>query len=97
MASISYPGYGKAPVVILDKDDHRILAKAVAEKQAEGLTGQQLANLAGVNRTYFYSLLSGNQVDLLRFAQVQKVLGVRLLTGEQVEQYLSVVRELLTE
>jgi transcriptional regulator with XRE-family HTH domain len=97
MASIAYSGYGKAPVVILTDQDRQLLADAVAEQQQLGFTGKQLAELAGVNRTYFYALVSGNQVDLLRFAHIQKVLGVRLLDNEQVEEYLSVIRRLLTE
>ncbi len=97
MASLSYSGYGKAPVVLLADEDRQLLADAVADKQQSGITGKQLADLAGVNRTYFYALVSGNQVDLLRFAHIQKVLGVRLLDNDQVEEYLSVIRSLLTE
>ena len=97
MASISYSGYGKGPVVILSDDDRQKLASAITQKQELGVTGKQLADLSGVNRTYFYSLVSGYQVDLLRFAHIQKVLGVRLLDTEQVEEYLTVVRNLLTE
>jgi transcriptional regulator with XRE-family HTH domain len=97
MATISYSGFGKGPVVILSDDDRGLLSEAISQKQQEGLTGKQLADLAGVNRTYFYTLVSGNQVDLLRFAHIQKVLGVRLLDNGQVDEYLAVVRQLLTE
>ena len=97
MASISYPGYGKAPVVLLDDRDHQTLADAVAAKQAQGFTGKKLSELAGVNRTYFYNLVSANQVDLMRFAIVQKVLDVRLLNTDQIDAHLDVIRQLLTE
>lgn len=96
MATISYSGYGKAPVVILSDEDRDLLAEAVAAKQQLGITGKQLAEQAGVNRTYFYSLLTGNQVDLLRFAHVQKVLDIRLLTSDQIEEYLSHIKTLLS-
>lgn len=96
MASISYSGYGKAPVVLLNDEDRSALAKAIASKQDLGITGKQLAEQAGVNRTYFYSLVSGYQVDLLRFAHIQKVLGVSLLAPEQIEDYLNVMKNLLT-
>jgi transcriptional regulator with XRE-family HTH domain len=98
MATISYTGFGKGPVVILSDADRLLLSEAVAQKQQQhGLTGKQLADQAGVNRTYFYALVSGNQVDLLRFAHIQKVLGVRLLDSAQIDEYLAVVRKLLTE
>ena len=97
MATISYTGFGKGPVVILTDADRVLLSEAIAQKQQQGLTGKQLADQAGVNRTYFYSLVSANQVDLLRFAHIQKVLEVRLLNSNQIDEYLAVVRRLLTE
>ena len=97
MASISYSGFGKAPVVLLCDADRAELAQAIASKQADGITGKQLAEMAGVNRTYFYSLVSGYQVDLIRFAKMQKVLGTNLLNPQQVEEYLSSLRSLLID
>ena len=95
MASIHYVGEGKAPYVELDDADRTRIASAADELREQGLSMTDLAKQLGVNRTYLYTFFNAYRLELMRFATLQSALGIQLLQEEEVDQFLSCLKQLL--
>ncbi len=88
MAIIEYDFGGKAPAVILNKEDKQTLKEAVTSYGAS-----KLAKDLGIGRTYVYILIDFNRIELLRFAQLCKQLEVSLLSEKQIDNFLNSLKE----
>ena len=83
MNRIVYELGGKAPAVVLTDDDRKQFKDALKK-----LNASKFANDIGVTRTHLYSLISSHRLELLRFMQIEKKLGLFLLSYKDVETFL---------
>jgi len=90
MAAIKTQGMGKAAVVLLDQSDRSFLYSALqAYAVSSGLSMTAIAKKLGVNRTYLYTLLDSNQIELSRLAAIQDLVGCYLISDAAAFQYSS--------
>ncbi len=79
---------GNATVVLLDDDDRARLSSALsAFAQEKGLSMQAVAKAIGVNRTYLYSLLDANQIELSRLMKIQRMANFSLVSDADAFLY----------
>jgi len=95
MAHITFKPNHSNHQVLLDDNDRFLLVDAIKRKQANGFTAERIAKDLGFGRTYLYALASSYVIELTRFAQIQRYFQLQLLTTDEVEVYLSSIRNLL--
>jgi hypothetical protein len=97
VAAIKTQGMGKAAVVLLDESDRSFLYSALqAYASSSGLSITAIAKKLGVNRTYLYTLLDSNQIELSRLASIQDLVGCYLISDAAVLQYSSSTQLLIS-
>ena len=90
MANIKTQGNGNAAVVILDDlDRYRLSSALTSFAAAKGLSMSAVAQEIGVGRTYLYSLLEANQIELSRLCKIQEVTNFRLISDADAYLYTS--------
>ena len=88
MNRILYDFGGNAPTVVLTEDDKDQIKAAVKKRNATKFVKE-----LGIGRTYFYGLLQQHHMELLRFAQICKVLDLKLLSQKDIDLFLISVKE----
>jgi len=88
MNRILYDFGGNAPTVVLTEDDKEQIKAAVKKVNASKLVKE-----LGIGRTYFYGLLKQHRMELLRFAQICKFLDLKLLSQEDVDSFITSVKD----
>ena len=97
MAVIKTQGMGKAAVVLLDESDRAFLYSGLqAYAVSSGISMKALASQLGVNRTYLYTLLDSNQIELSRLASIQNLVGCYLISDAAAFQYSSSTQPLIS-
>ena len=90
LAEIRSQADGDAAVALLDDYDRMLLFSAVnAHAKKEGISISKIAEDIGVGRTYLYSLLESDQIELDRLIRLQDYLGIEILLDSTVESYLN--------
>ncbi len=98
MAKIKHQGMGNATVVLLNQEDRENLNSAlVAYASDNGLSMSALAKQIGVNRTYLYSLLDANQIELSRLLRIQDIVDFRLISDADAHLYTSNLLHTITQ
>lgn len=81
-------------VQLTEHDKARVNA-ALWDKRKAGISVRQIADDLGVARPYLYRLLAGNFIEFKRFIQIQEYFELQLLTEDEVESYLTFLRQQL--
>ena len=98
LAEIRSQADGDAAVALLDDHDRMLLFSAVnAHAKKEGISISKIAEDIGVGRTYLYSLLESDQIELDRLIRLQDYLGIEILLDSTVESYLNHLKTLLSK
>ncbi len=98
MAKIKHQGMGNATVVLLSTEDRENLNSAlIAYASEKGLSMSALAKQVGVNRTYLYSLLDANQIELSRLLRIQDVVDFRLISDADAHLYTKSLHHTITQ
>ena len=97
LAEIQSQADGDAAVAILDDYDRELLLSAVnAHAKKEGISISKIAEDIGVGRTYLYSLLESDQIELNRLTKIQDYLGINIISESAVYFYLQFLNFKLT-
>tara|TARA_S200000501_G_C20719308_1_gene697729 strand:- start:6 stop:1019 length:1014 start_codon:yes stop_codon:yes gene_type:complete len=97
LAEIQSQADGDAAVAILDDYDRKLLFSAVnAYSKKEGISVSKIAEDIGVGRTYLYSLLESDQIELNRLTKLQDYLGINIISESAVYLYLQFLNFKLT-
>ena len=98
LAEIRSQADGDAAVALLDDYDRMLLFSAVnAHAKKEGISVSKIAEDIGVGRTYLYSLLESDQIELDRLIRLQDYLGIEILLESTVESYLNHLKTFLSK
>ncbi len=98
LAEIRSQAEGDAAVALLDDYDRELLFSAVnAHAKKEGIPISKIAEDIGVGRTYLYSLLDSDQIELDRLIRLQDYLGIEILSESTVESYLNHLKTFLSK
>ena len=98
LAEIRSQAEGDAAVALLNEDDRKLLFSAVnAHAKKEGIPISKIAEDIGVGRTYLYSLLDSDQIELDRLIRLQDYLGIEILLESTVESYLNHLKTFLSK
>ena len=98
LAEIRSQADGDAAVALLDDYDRMLLFSAVnAHAKKEGISVSKIAEDIGVGRTYLYSLLESDQIELDRLIRLQDYLGIEILLDSTVESYLNHLKTFLSK
>ena len=98
LAEIRSQADGDAAVALLDDHDRMLLFSAVnAHAKKEGIPISKIAEDIGVGRTYLYSLLESDQIELDRLIRLQDYLGIEILLDSTVESYLNHLKTFLSK
>ena len=98
LAEIRSQAEGDAAVALLDDYDRMLLFSAVnAHAKKEGISISKIAEDIGVGRTYLYSLLESEQIELDRLIRLQDYLGIEILLDSTVESYLNHLKTFLSK
>ena len=98
MAKIKHQGMGNATVVLLSQEDRADLHSAlIAYASEQGLSMSALAKEIGVNRTYLYSLMDANQIELSRLVHIQKITDFNLISDADAHLYLQNLMHSITQ
>ena len=98
LAEIRSQADGDAAVALLDDYDRMLLFSAVnAHAKKEGISVSKIAEDIGVGRTYLYSLLESDQIELDRLIRLQDYLGIEILLDSTVESYLNHLKNFLSK
>ena len=98
LAEIRSQAEGDAAVALIDDYDRVLLFSAVnAHAKKEGIPISKIAEEIGVGRTYLYSLLESDQIELDRLIRLQDYLGIEILLDSTVESYLNHLKTLLSK
>ena len=97
VAEIQSQAGGDAAVAILDDYDRKLLFSAInAHAKKEGISVSKIAEDIGVGRTYLYSLLESDQIELNRLTKIQDYLGINVISESAVYLYLQFLNFKLT-
>ena len=89
---------GNATVVLLNQEDRENLNSALVAYASENdLSMSALAKQIGVNRTYLYSLLDANQIELSRLLRIQDIVDFRLISDADAHLYASNLLRTITQ
>jgi len=98
LAEIRSQADGDAAVALLDDYDRMLLFSAVnAHAKKEGISVSKIAEDIGIGRTYLYSLLESEQIELDRLIRLQDYLGIEILLDSTVESYLNHLKTFLSK
>tara|TARA_B100000287_G_scaffold190111_1_gene179557 strand:- start:603 stop:878 length:276 start_codon:yes stop_codon:yes gene_type:complete len=88
MNRILYDFGGNAPTVVLTEDD-----KEQIREKLKPINKRKFAEAIGIGRSHVYGLLAQHRMELLRFAQICKFLDLKLLSQEDVDSFITSVKE----
>ncbi len=88
MANINYDFGGNAPSVSINTEEKQQLKEALTKHGAT-----KVAKDLGIGRTYVYRLLDFHSIELLRFSSLCKRLEVKILTDNQIDNFLNSLKE----
>ena len=98
LAEIRSQAEGDAAVALLNDNDRKLLFSAVnAHAKKEDIPISKIAEDIGVGRTYLYSLLDSDQIELDRLIRLQDYLGIEILLESTVESYLNHLKTFLSK
>ena len=85
--SFTVEGYSSsrsnAPSGVLYEDDRVQIKNALKGKSVTAFTKE-----IGINRTHVYGLLDSHRMELLRFIQTCKILNLKLLNKQDIEEFM---------